>query len=55
MIEEIRPKIFLIENVKGLLIHEQGKTLEYILKLINNLNLYQIHYKILNAYNYSVP
>lgn len=55
MIEDIRPKVFLIENVKGLLIHEGGKTLKYIISLIEDLKLYNIQYQVLNAYNYSVP
>ena len=55
MIDTINPKIFLIENVKGLLTHEKGETLEYILKKMNELGKYTIKYKVLNANDYSVP
>jgi DNA (cytosine-5)-methyltransferase 1 len=52
---KLRPKIFLIENVKGLLTHEKGKTLEEILNTNNITELYNINYKVLNAYDYKVP
>lgn len=55
MIDEIEPKVFLIENVKGLQTHKNGETLQYILDKINKLNKYNISYKILNANDYSVP
>jgi len=55
MIDEINPKIFLIENVKGLTTHNKGETLKYIINKINALEKYVISYKILNANNYSVP
>lgn len=52
---KIKPKIFLIENVKGLLTHNNKKTLENILKTHNLNSVYNIKYKVLNAYNYQVP
>lgn len=52
LIHLIKPKIFLIENVKGLLLHEKGKTFEFIINKIKN---YKIYYKILNANDYEVP
>jgi DNA (cytosine-5)-methyltransferase 1 len=50
----IRPKIFLIENVKGLLNHNSGETIKEILTLLNRNNEYNIVYKLLNAVNYGV-
>ena len=53
IIIKIQPRMFLIENVKGLLTHNNGDTLKEIL---NNLNtLYNVTFKILNAYDFQVP
>lgn len=54
LINKIKPKIFLIENVKGLKTHDNGKTLEEIIKKIDN-SIYNIKYEILNSYNFGVP
>lgn len=55
LIETVEPKIFLIENVKGLLSHNDGKTLEKIIATLNRKNKYTVKYKLLNAMNYNVP
>ena len=55
LIEVVKPRIFMIENVKGLLSHDEGKSLEKIIKTLNKNNLYNIVYKVLNAMNYGVP
>lgn len=49
------PKLFLIENVKGLTNHNKGETLKEIITYINSFGKYNITYKILNAYDYEVP
>lgn len=54
IIHAVKPKIFLIENVKGLLTHNKGETLKYILDKIDKLNKYQVQYKVLNANDYDV-
>jgi DNA (cytosine-5)-methyltransferase 1 len=54
MVNVIKPKIFMLENVPGLVTLNNGETLEYIIKEFNKLNMYKIHYKILNSNNYSV-
>lgn len=51
----IKPKIFMIENVKGLLSHDGGKTIEKIIDSLNKNNLYNISYKCLDASKYDVP
>lgn len=51
----IKPKIFMIENVKGLLTHDKGKTIEKIVDKLNENNLYNITYKCLDASKYDVP
>ena len=49
-----KPKAFVLENVKQLVSHNQGKTLERILDTLENLG-YQTHYKILNALDFGLP
>ena len=55
MIEKLNPKIFLIENVKGLKTHEKGNTLETIIEKINEIGNYNTKYQVLNANDYNVP
>jgi len=55
MIDTLNPKVFLIENVKGLLSHNNGETLEYIIEKIKKLEKYKISYRVLNANDYGVP
>ena len=51
----VRPKVFMIENVKGLLTHNNGKTIKKIIDSIDKNNLYNITYKCLDASKYNVP
>jgi|688.fasta_scaffold70840_3 DNA (cytosine-5)-methyltransferase 1 len=51
----IQPKTFMIENVKGLLTHDGGKTIEKIIGELNKNNLYDISYRCLDASKYEVP
>lgn len=55
LINESNTKIFLIENVQGLITHDDGKTFDKIKKLLENNNKYKIYYKLLNANDYDVP
>jgi DNA (cytosine-5)-methyltransferase 1 len=55
MIETLKPSIFMIENVKGLITHNSGNTIIEIINLLNKNNLYDIDYKLLNAFDYGVP
>lgn len=54
IIKEKKPKAFLLENVKGLVNHCKGKTLETILRTLNNDLGYTTYYKILNAKYFGV-
>jgi DNA (cytosine-5)-methyltransferase 1 len=51
----IKPKLFMIENVKGLATHDNGKTIEKVLETLNANRLYNISYKCLDASKYDVP
>lgn len=55
LIKEKKPKAFLLENVKGLVNHQRGKTLETILNVLQNDLGYKVQYQILNAKNFGVP
>lgn len=51
----IKPKTFMIENVKGLLTHDEGNTIKKIVDELNKNNLYNVSYKCLDASKYNVP
>ncbi|MDC3412031.1 DNA cytosine methyltransferase [Terrihalobacillus insolitus] len=55
IIKHKRPKAFLLENVKGLVNHKGGKTLETILRVLENDLNYKVSVKVLNAKNYGLP
>lgn len=55
MVDKLNPNIFLIENVKGLLTHDKGQTLRYILEEFNKLDKYNIMHQVLNANDFNVP
>ncbi len=52
-LKEVKPKMFLFENVKGLLTHDDGKTFKTILHTFESLG-YEVQYKVLNAAYYGV-
>lgn len=58
-VEEIlrrhRPKAFFLENVKGLAIHDKGRTLKTILEHLDDAGYDVVPPKILNAMDYGVP
>ncbi|NCJ06445.1 DNA (cytosine-5-)-methyltransferase [Synechococcales cyanobacterium C] len=54
-VKEIRPKIFLGENVRGLLNHDNGKTLSVMKSIISDLGYTLIEPKVLKALFYRVP
>lgn len=52
-LEQLQPKMFLFENVKGLLSHDKGKTYRVITNIFQSCG-YSIKYKVLNAWDYGV-
>jgi DNA (cytosine-5)-methyltransferase 1 len=54
LVDEIKPKVFIFENVKGLLSHNSGKTWITIENRIKELG-YKYHKQVLNARNYGIP
>ena len=53
-VKEIKPKIFLAENVEAIIRNNNGKTLQTILDILESLD-YFVQYKVLNAVDYMVP
>lgn len=54
-VKEIRPKVFMAENVKGLLEHDNGRTIETIKNVITELGYTLIAPRVLRAIMYNVP
>ncbi len=54
VIEYQQPSILFLENVPNLIKHDNGKTFDFILKQLENLN-YQVEYQILDASDYQLP
>lgn len=48
ILENKRPKAFMLENVKNLVSHDKGRTFEIIKSTLSELG-YSIHYKVLNG------
>lgn len=56
IIKRKQPRAFFLENVKGLLIHDKGKTIETLLNVLrNDLDYYVPEPQIVNAMNFGVP
>ena len=53
-LEQLQPKMFLFENVRGLLTHDHGKTYSTMLDIFTRAG-YTIDKQVLNAWNYGVP
>lgn len=54
IIKAKRPKMFLLENVKGLKSHNNGETMDIILSALKELG-YDVHWKILDSHKFGVP
>lgn len=52
-LQTLKPKVFLFENVKGLLTHDKGRTYNTIIKIFQDSG-YETQIKILNALDYGV-
>lgn len=52
-LEKLQPKMFLFENVRGLLTHDKGRTYTTMLKIFEDEG-YTIKKEVLNAWNYGV-
>lgn len=54
ILRDKRPKAFMLENVRNLTAHDNGKTFQVIRKHLEKLG-YNVYAKVLNALDYGVP
>ena len=52
--EHHKPKVIFCENVKGLVIHDKGRTFKIICKTFEDLG-YKVFHKVLNSKDFGVP
>lgn len=55
IIKEKKPQAFFLENVRGLLKHDEGKTFETIKRIIEEELNYSFFYKIVRASDFGLP
>lgn len=53
-LQKLQPKMFLFENVRGLLTHDKGRTYATITNIFEQAG-YTIRKKVLNAWDYGMP
>ncbi len=53
ILKQLKPKMFLAENVKGLVSHDGGKTLQTMINVFEEIG-YHVQYKVLNAWDFGV-
>lgn len=54
LVKQIRPRVFIYENVKGILSHDGGATWEKLKKEFQATK-YDFHYHVMNSKDYGVP
>ena len=54
LVKEMQPKVFIYENVPGMLTHDKGNTWKIINQTFNNLG-YKTVFKVINALDYGIP
>lgn len=54
LIKEIQPKVFIYENVKGLINHDGGNTWATMQQVFDDLD-YEWEFKVLNSKHYGIP
>ena len=54
VIKECQPKVFIFENVQGIITHDKGRTWQIIKQVFSDLG-YDIHEKVLNSKDFGIP
>ncbi len=55
LVSEIKPKVFIFENVRGLYTHDKKNTWGIIKRIFEDDLGYKIHHKLLNSKHYGIP
>ncbi len=53
-VKEVKPKIAVGENVRGLLTHDNGRTLKTMISVLEDLG-YRVKYKVMKSHYFDVP
>lgn len=51
----LKPRVFILENVKNITCHDSGKTMKIILRKLKAIKLYNIYWHILNTKDFCIP
>ncbi len=54
LLNETRPKCFILENVRGLVTHDKGQTIKTIMKKVENID-YHVSYRVITSLEHGVP
>ncbi len=54
IIDEKKLKYFILENVKGLINHNKGRTFNIIINILEEIG-YKLYYKVLNSLDFGIP
>lgn len=54
LVQELQPKVFIFENVPGMLNHDKGNTWKTIRSVFESLG-YKLYFDVLNSINYGIP
>ena len=55
IVKECQPKVFIFENVKGMLSHDRGRTWRVIKSTFEDYCGYDVYYQVLNGKDYGIP
>ncbi|WP_182186693.1 DNA cytosine methyltransferase [Pectinatus frisingensis] len=60
VVKTVKPKVFVMENVKGIMTMQDGKIFEEILRIFSDSEMlngepYKLHYKVVKAVDFGVP
>lgn len=55
LVDQIQPKVFIYENVRGLLTHDKKNTWNIVKGIFENIDHYEISHQILNSKEYGIP
>lgn len=55
IVKECQPKVFIFENVKGMLSHDKGRTWQVIKNSFEEYCGYDVYFQVLNGKDYGVP
>ncbi len=54
-IDQNRPNMFILENVRALKTHDKGRSFKIIMESLNELDEYDIYHDVLNTKDYGLP